>query len=85
MFESRCGIRCSECERKEGVRCTGCPSMKLPFWGSECGVKSCCEGKGLSHCGTCADFPCHMLSHMGEDMGYDPKPRLEQCKKWRDE
>lgn len=82
MYESRCGICCEQCERKEEVHCTGCVNMKLPFWGGECGVKSCCESKGLPHCGVCLDFPCEMEAEMGKDMGFDPAPRLRQCEIW---
>ena len=82
MFESRCGICCGGCERKEEVHCKGCTEMKLPFWGGECGVKSCCEKKGLNHCGECSDFPCEMLAQMGVDLGFDPAPRLLKCREW---
>ncbi|UWG98975.1 DUF3795 domain-containing protein [Dehalobacter sp. DCM] len=84
MFESRCGVCCSSCERKEKVNCMGCPDMKIPFWGGECKVKTCCEDKGLNHCGECGDFPCEMLSNMGIDQGYDPMPKIKQCLKWAD-
>lgn len=82
MIESRCGVRCKVCERKEAVNCTGCITMKKPFWGGECGVKSCCEGKKLDFCGECIDFPCDMLSNMGKDKGFNPDIKIEQCKKW---
>jgi len=82
MFESRCGVCCNSCERKGNVNCKGCPDMKVPFWGSECKVKSCCENKELNHCGECGDFPCEMLSNMGKAQGYDPLPKIEQCRKW---
>lgn len=85
MFESRCGICCENCERKGEVGCTGCIHMEKPFWGSDCGVKSCCEERGLNHCGECTQFPCEMQKTMGKDFGYDPEPRLEQCKRWADE
>lgn len=77
MFESRCGVCCNQCERKEAVRCTGCATMEKPFWGGECGVKSCCEAKGLNHCGECPDFPCEMEASMGTDMGFDAESRLK--------
>jgi len=38
-----------------------------PFWGDSCPVKSCCEGKGLEHCGKCSDFPCELLSQFAYD------------------
>lgn len=82
MFESRCGVCCNSCVRREDVSCTGCLNMKAPFWGGICGVKSCCEGKEINHCGECEIFPCDMLSNMGKDQGYDPSIKIEQCKKW---
>lgn len=82
MFESRCGVCCDSCERKEEVGCTGCLTMEKTFWGGECEVKSCCVKKGLDHCGLCADFPCEMAATMGVEQGFDPAPRLEQCRKW---
>lgn len=85
MYESRCGICCDQCERKEEVHCTGCLNMALPFWGAECGVKSCCEKRQLPHCGVCPDFPCEMVSEMGKDMGFDPEPRLAKCREWAEE
>ena len=85
MFESRCGIGCDSCERKEEVGCTGCLTMKKTFWGGECEVKTCCESKGLNHCGESEEFPCEMVSAMGVEMGFDPKPRLENCRKWAKE
>ncbi|MDD1772075.1 MAG: DUF3795 domain-containing protein [Methanomassiliicoccales archaeon] len=56
--------------------------MTIPFWGGKCGVKSCCEERGLDHCGTCVEFPCKMLSEIGKDQGYDPAPRLERLVEW---
>lgn len=82
MYESRCGVCCNECGRKETVHCTGCPTMSMPFWGGECGVKSCCESKKLDHCGLCGDFPCRMCADMGKDMGFDPEPRLAKLREW---
>ncbi len=85
MTESRCGVCCSQCERKEKVHCSGCTAMKLPFWGTPCGVKSCCEEKGLAHCGQCSIFPCEMVASMGTEMGFDPRPRIEMLKKWAED
>lgn len=85
MYQSRCGVCCDECTRKEKVNCKGCINMKGPFWGGTCEVKSCCEAKNLNHCGECESFPCHMLSTMGVEAGYDPEPRIEQCRKWAEE
>lgn len=82
MFESRCGVCCESCGRKEQVHCTGCTKMKAPFWGGVCGVKACCEEKGLNHCGECPGFPCETLREMGKAEGFDPLPKIEQCRKW---
>lgn len=83
MVESRCGVRCDLCERKEAVHCTGCVQMEKPFWGGICEVKKCCEEKQLvEHCGQCSEFPCAMLANMGVEQGFDPKPKIEQCRKW---
>ncbi len=85
MFESRCGVRCNVCEGREAVSCKGCIEMEKPFWGGECPVKSCCEDKALGHCGQCADFPCAVLSTMGAEEGFDPAPKIAQCRKWAEE
>ena len=88
MFESRCGVCCNQCERKEAVRCTGCATMEKPFWGGECGVKSCCEAKGLNHCGECPELPCELLWSYTCDPEQGDTPhgaRVEQCRIWRAE
>ena len=85
MFESRCGVCCNTCERKNLVHCFGCLDMNTPFWGGECGVKTCCENKKLNHCGECEVFPCDILANMGKEQGYDPTIKIEQCRKWANE
>lgn len=85
MFESRCGVLCGSCERKEQVGCKGCTEMKAPFWGGVCEVKKCCEEKQLNYCGECKGFPCEMLSEMGRDAGFDPTIKVEQCRRWKEE
>lgn len=83
MIESRCGIKCSECDYKEKMNCPGCVTMDQPFWAESCPVKNCCEGKSLDNCGYCSDFPCELLSRFAydEDQGDNGK-RLETCKTW---
>lgn len=85
MFTSRCGVRCDLCERKEAVHCKGCINMTNPFWGGVCEVKSCVENKQLDHCGQCPTFPCAMLASMGVDQGFDPQPKIAQCRLWHEE
>lgn len=82
MYESRCGVECDSCQRKEQTGCRGCLNMERPFWGGICEVKACCEGKKLNHCGECEMFPCEMLAAMGAGQGYDPKPRLARLEAW---
>ncbi len=66
MFESRYGVRCSQCKRKEKVNCSGCLQMLVPFWGGICEVKACCENRKLDYCSQCALFSCAMLANMGK-------------------
>ena len=33
MIESRCGLRCRDCEYREQMNCPGCVHMDKPFWG----------------------------------------------------
>ena len=82
MIESRCGLRCSDCSFREAMGCNGCVNMEKPFRADSCPVKSCCEKKGLQHCGECDDFVCPLLHTFAYDMEQsDNGARIEQCKK----
>lgn len=83
MVESRCGILCRECEYRDKMNCRSCVHIDKPFWGDSCPVKSCCEGNGLEHCGSCCNFPCNLLNQFANDkeQGDDGK-RIEQCREW---
>lgn len=84
MIQSRCGILCDECEYRESMNCKGCVTMDKPFWGEACAVKSCCENKGLEHCGQCNSFPCKTLNEFAYDKEQgDNGKRIEQCKAWQ--
>lgn len=82
MIESRCGIKCSECEFREKMGCKGCINIEQPFWGS-CQIKKSCEEKKHENCGQCEQFPCKSLIDYAydEEQGDNGK-RIEQCKKW---
>lgn len=83
VIESRCGIKCSECNYKEQVNCKGCIHIIKPFWGESCLVKSCCEGKDLDNCGRCSDFPCETLNQFSYDENQgDNGERIKQCREW---
>lgn len=64
---------------------------------SRCGVCcNSCERKMQVNCtgclmmekpfwgGECSEFPCQMLSTMGVEQGFDPAPKIANCKKWAD-
>ena len=87
MIKSRCSIVCEpkKCKEAFGFECAGCPNIAAAPWG-ECGVKKCCEEKGLEHCGSCNDFPCDLLNSFAYDKEQgDDGARIEQCRKWAEE
>jgi hypothetical protein len=47
----------------EGYACRGCRSDELYVHPgcSRCDIRACAEGKRISHCGTCREFPCDRL------------------------
>ena len=82
-FAARCGIYCGECEYREEMSCPGCiKAAGKPFWG-ECIIAACCVGKGLDHCGLCADFPCEDLKSFAydEEQGDDGQ-RIRNLEAW---
>jgi len=86
MKESRCGLLCSSCTYREPFHCGGCVETNgNPFHGS-CPVASCCQDKGLDHCGHCQGLPCEQLyaySYLDKEHGDNPPgARIEQLKKW---
>ena len=83
MIESRCGLKCSECEYREATNCQTCLTISKPFWGEKCPIKDCCEGKVYNHCGECNQFPCDLLTMFSynKEQGDNGK-RIEQCKIW---
>ncbi|HJJ48851.1 MAG TPA: DUF3795 domain-containing protein [Methanocorpusculum sp.] len=81
--ESRCGCLCSSCRFQIELGCRGCLNIEKPVWGDSCPLKSCCEEKGLVHCGECSEFVCPALHAFAYDMEYsDRGARLERCKEW---
>ena len=83
MVESRCGIRCNECDWREKVNCAGCLHIDKPFWGDSCSVKDCCEAKGYDFCGQCPDFPCAILTEMSyAKVEGDNGRRIRTCVMW---
>lgn len=48
-----------------GEPCGGCKPD--PNSCGDCGIRTCAKGKGLSHCGLCADFPCARITEFSRD------------------
>lgn len=86
MVESRCGLKCSECQYKTQMNCEGCIVISKPFWGDACPIKQCCEQKKLQYCGDCKLFPCDLLNSFAYDEKQgDQGKRIEQCRLWKRE
>jgi len=65
------------------MHCKGCINIEKPFWGENCPIKSCCENKGIEHCGICDNFPCSVLTGFSYDKEQgDNGKRINQCKDW---
>ncbi len=74
-----CGVYCGTCEDLE--RCGGCASPKGRafcaavhgrLYQGGCEIYRCAAGKGLEHCGLCAELPCALydrnLERLPEDL-----------------
>ena len=86
MYESRCGLLCSECENRELCDCPGCLELEEGNWAGDCDIKYCCENRRLEHCGLCPKFPCTMLRNTAFDPDDgDDGERLVTLKRWADE
>lgn len=85
-IQSRCGLLCGGCTYRESNGCGGCIETNgHPFYG-ECPVAKCCQDKGFSHCGECAEIPCPKLyEYSYTDPEHGDKPagaRVEVCRAW---
>jgi len=52
---------------RELEMCQGCRSTVLTKSCAQCTLRSCAEGKGVLHCGLCAEYPCHQLKAFQHD------------------
>ncbi len=52
-----------------GYACRGCRSDSLYIHPgcAACRIRACAQAKGLPHCGSCAEMPCHVLLAFRED------------------
>ena len=48
-----------------GTPCGGCKAD--PDGCGDCAIRTCAQGRGLSHCGLCADHPCARLNEFAND------------------
>ncbi|MCL2834167.1 MAG: DUF3795 domain-containing protein [Treponema sp.] len=81
MFDTYCGLKCSDCEFKEKFSCNGCiASGGKPFHG-KCEVADCAISKNKRFCGECENFPCEILKRYSFDKEHgDNGARIEHCK-----
>lgn len=69
MVESRCGLLCNKYKYHKIMKYKGYLKIKKPYWGRSCPIKTCVEGKNLTHCGQCQRFPdCKKL----HEFAFDP-------------
>lgn len=52
-----CGVDCAACTDHQTNKCAGCRNSEWPD-GDPCMPVACCERRGISLCGQCAEFPC---------------------------
>ncbi len=71
---ARCGLDCGNCDWRERCNCPGCQAAMGHMFHGECEVALCSIGKGIDHCGQCADFPCETLNRFAFDKEHgDPE------------
>ena len=86
MFDTFCGLKCSDCEFREKFNCKGCiASGGKPFHG-KCEVADCAIAKNKRYCGECENFPCDILKKYSFDKeNGDNGARIEHCKELKAE
>jgi hypothetical protein len=48
---------------KRGPYCRGCRGDRKVHWSADCWILACAvDGKGLTHCSECGEFPCEKLT-----------------------
>lgn len=48
----------AEAIQRKAPFCKGCRNRDFTPWCGNCGLRVCCEKRGLAYCGECAGFPC---------------------------
>ena len=61
-----CGVDCSVCPDLADHKCPGCRETVWPE-GDACLPVACCQGRGISCCGACVQFPCGDMATFYEE------------------
>jgi hypothetical protein len=59
--------RYDKAKETELEACPGCRSEPAVDGDDSCKIRSCARSRGLEHCGSCAEFPCSILSAFAND------------------
>ena len=62
----------------EEIRCEGCRGPLDHHWGPECQILACTQGRGITFCHECADFPCDDLFAFSADRRDIPLSNLRR-------
>ncbi|UCD09257.1 MAG: DUF3795 domain-containing protein [Dehalococcoidales bacterium] len=54
------------------VKAVGGGKRKNNF-SNDCHIRSCCEEKGINHCGDCGDFPCEKYIEWIDNLDHHKK------------
>jgi hypothetical protein len=56
--------------KREDLQCDGCLGKgQLISFCAKCAIRSCAEGKKVSRCSDCSEFPCSRITNFNNDYG----------------
>ena len=73
-----CGVDCAACTDYQTNKCAGCRNSEWPD-GAPCMPVACCERRGISLCGQCAEFPCPDMQAFYEESESHKKAYRLMC------
>lgn len=73
-----CGVDCAVCTDYKTNKCPGCRKSVWPD-GNPCMPVACCERRGISLCGQCAEFPCAEMKAFYEESESHKKAYRLMC------
>ena len=59
--------RYDKAKEAELEACPGCRNESTSNGDDPCKIRSCARARGLEHCGSCAEFPCAVISAFAAD------------------